>query len=50
MTVAVYAAWQRHLGYSGSAADGIPGQDSLSRLGTRHGFHVLGSTPQPTQQ
>lgn len=41
MTVAAYAAWQRRLGYSGSAADGIPGQDSLSKLGVKHGFHVV---------
>lgn len=40
MTVAAYAAWQRRLGYSGTAADGIPGQDSLSKLGAKHGFHV----------
>jgi GH25 family lysozyme M1 (1,4-beta-N-acetylmuramidase) len=41
MTVAAYAAWQRRLGYNGSAADGIPGQDSLSKLGAKHGFHVV---------
>ncbi len=29
---ASYAAWQRRLGYSGSAADGIPGPDSWARL------------------
>jgi len=39
-TVAAYAAWQRHLGYSGSAADGIPGATSLKALGARHGFVV----------
>lgn len=27
-----YAAWQRKLGYSGSAADGIPGRTSWSKL------------------
>lgn len=27
-----YAAWQRHLGYSGSAADGIPGKTSWDKL------------------
>jgi hypothetical protein len=27
-----YAAWQRHLGYSGSAADGIPGPTSWAKL------------------
>lgn len=38
MTVAAYAAWQRKLGYAGSAADGIPGMASLSKLGAAHGF------------
>lgn len=41
MTVAAYAGWQRRLGYSGSAADGIPGQISLSRLGAKYGFKVV---------
>ncbi|MFI8531810.1 N-acetylmuramoyl-L-alanine amidase [Streptomyces aquilus] len=40
-TVAAYAAWQRHLGYSGTAADGIPGKTSLSKLGKRYGFDVV---------
>ncbi|MFI6447085.1 peptidoglycan-binding protein [Kitasatospora sp. NPDC050543] len=39
-TVTAYAAWQRRLGYTGSAADGIPGHGSLSRLGDAHGFIV----------
>jgi len=39
-TVLAYAAWQRHLGYTGAAADGIPGHDSLAKLGARHGFTV----------
>jgi GH25 family lysozyme M1 (1,4-beta-N-acetylmuramidase) len=39
-TVTAYAAWQRRCGYSGSAADGIPGRDSLARLGSKHGFTV----------
>lgn len=39
-TVAAYARWQRRLGYSGSAADGIPGRTSLAKLGTKHGFTV----------
>lgn len=30
--VASYAAWQRHLGYSGTDANGIPGQISWSKL------------------
>jgi hypothetical protein len=29
---ASYAAWQRHLGYSGKAADGIPGSTSWAKL------------------
>lgn len=40
-TVRAYAQWQRRLGYSGSDADGIPGESSLSRLGSRHGFTVI---------
>lgn len=40
LTVAAYKAWQRHLGYSGTAADGIPGKTSLTKLGARHGFTV----------
>jgi peptidoglycan hydrolase-like protein with peptidoglycan-binding domain len=39
-TVSAYKAWQKRLGYSGSAADGIPGQTSLAELGRRHGFSV----------
>ncbi|MFF3557176.1 N-acetylmuramoyl-L-alanine amidase [Streptomyces tsukubensis] len=35
-----YAAWQRRLGYTGGAADGIPGQASLKKLATKHGFTV----------
>lgn len=40
-TVAAYAAWQRRCNYSGKAADGIPGKDSLTRLGKKHGFDVV---------
>lgn len=39
-TVAAYKAWQKRCGYSGDAADGIPGHDSLFRLGQKHGFKV----------
>ena len=39
-TVTAYSAWQRHLGYTGRDADGIPGQTSLARLGAKHGFDV----------
>lgn len=40
-TVKAYSGWQRRLGYSGSAADGIPGRASLKKLGERHGFSVV---------
>ncbi|AVH57894.1 MULTISPECIES: N-acetylmuramoyl-L-alanine amidase [Streptomyces] len=40
-TVEAYAKWQRHLGYSGTAADGIPGKTSLVRLGAKYGFAVV---------
>lgn len=35
-----YAAWQRRCGYSGSAADGIPGATTLRKLGARHRWAV----------
>jgi peptidoglycan hydrolase-like protein with peptidoglycan-binding domain len=41
LTVSAYKAWQKRLGYSGAAADGIPGQTSLSKLGAKHGFQVV---------
>ncbi|MFD0315623.1 N-acetylmuramoyl-L-alanine amidase [Streptomyces flavalbus] len=37
-TVAAYAKWQRHLGYSGADADGVPGKITLSALGDRTGL------------
>lgn len=42
-TIAAYARWQHSPaggGYTGKAADGIPGKASLQRLGARHGFTV----------
>lgn len=42
-TRTAYAAWQRSAAggsYSGKDADGIPGKDSLTRLGKRRGFTV----------
>jgi hypothetical protein len=42
-TVTAYARWQRSPaggGYTGSAADGIPGEKSLKLLAARHGFTV----------
>lgn len=41
-SVAAYAAWQRRCGYSGAAADGIPGRASLAKLGAAHGWQVKG--------
>ncbi|WP_244188836.1 endolysin [Streptomyces yokosukanensis] len=41
LTVNAYARWQKSLGYSGSAADGIPGMTSLKKLGAKHGFDVV---------
>jgi peptidoglycan hydrolase-like protein with peptidoglycan-binding domain len=40
LTVDAYKAWQKRLGYTGTAADGIPGKTSLSKLAARHGFTV----------
>ena len=40
-TVDAYARWQRHLGYSGTAADGIPGRTSLAKLGDRTGLFTV---------
>lgn len=40
-TLDAYARWQRRLGYSGTAADGIPGKTSLTKLGARYGFQVV---------
>ncbi|MFD9398331.1 peptidoglycan-binding protein [Streptomyces sp. NPDC060011] len=39
-TKTAYKAWQRRCGFTGSAADGVPGNDSLTKLGTAHGFGV----------
>ena len=41
-TLKAYSAWQRKLGYSGGAADGIPGMTSLTALGKKYGFSVKG--------
>jgi GH25 family lysozyme M1 (1,4-beta-N-acetylmuramidase) len=42
-TVTAYAKWQRHLGYSGTAADGIPGRTSLTKLGAQSGLFTVTS-------
>ncbi|WP_326797439.1 N-acetylmuramoyl-L-alanine amidase [Streptomyces sp. NBC_01808] len=39
-TVTAYRRWQQRCGYSGAAADGIPGIASLRSLGRAHGFTV----------
>jgi hypothetical protein len=42
-TIAAYARWQRSAaggGFTGKAADGIPGKTSLKLLAARHGFTV----------
>ncbi|MFH8619156.1 N-acetylmuramoyl-L-alanine amidase [Streptomyces sp. NPDC017979] len=39
-TVRAYAAWQRRCGYKGADADGVPGLESLRKLGARRGFQV----------
>ena len=41
LTIHAYARWQKHLGYSGTAADGIPGKTSLAKLGAKHHFDVV---------
>lgn len=35
-----YARWQRRLGFSGDAANGIAGEVSLRKLGRKHGFSI----------
>ncbi|MFE9764608.1 N-acetylmuramoyl-L-alanine amidase [Streptomyces sp. NPDC005808] len=43
-TVEAYAKWQRSKaggGYTGSAADGVPGKASLTKLGAKYGFTVV---------
>jgi hypothetical protein len=44
-TITATSEWQERLGYRGrkpgQPADGIPGRDSLTRLGAKHGFDVI---------
>lgn len=40
-TKKAYAAYQQHLGYTGAAADGVPGIKSLTVLGNTYGFTVV---------
>ncbi|MFD8771467.1 N-acetylmuramoyl-L-alanine amidase [Streptomyces sp. NPDC059916] len=37
-TITAYSKWQRHLGYTGKDADGIPGMGSLNELGQKSGL------------
>ena len=39
-TKIVYKKWQEKCGFEGDDADGIPGRDTLSKLGKKHGFTV----------
>ncbi|MHA5052255.1 hypothetical protein [Streptomyces sp. SD15] len=40
-TIAGYAKWQRHLGYTGADANGIPGKTSLTKLGSQSGLFTV---------
>jgi murein L,D-transpeptidase YcbB/YkuD len=40
-TVEAYKKWQIRLGFTGDDADGIPGRESLKRLGGKYGFKVV---------
>ncbi|MGW2826190.1 N-acetylmuramoyl-L-alanine amidase [Streptomyces sp. NPDC001443] len=42
-TVAAYAKWQRHLGYTGADANGVPGKVSLTRLGEASSLFTVGA-------
>jgi hypothetical protein len=43
VTVTAYSQWQRRQGFKGADADGIPGRQTLTALGNRHGFAVRDS-------
>lgn len=40
-TLTAYRNWQLKQGYRGKDADGIPGRESLAKLGKRYGFTVV---------
>jgi hypothetical protein len=40
-TVTAYGKWQRHLGYTGNDANGIPGKASLTELGKQSGLFTV---------
>lgn len=39
-TVTAYSQWQKLRGFTGKDANGIPGRETLSALGRRHGFQI----------
>lgn len=41
VTSTAYAEWQRRCGFAGDAADGIPGEASLKKLGDKYGFTIV---------
>lgn len=41
VTKDAYTKWQKRLGFTGADADGIPGTQSLTALGRKHGFRVV---------
>jgi murein DD-endopeptidase MepM/ murein hydrolase activator NlpD len=43
-----YAKWQRHLGFTGAEADGLPGEESLKKLGAQFGFEVSSNGHRPS--
>ncbi len=38
VTVTAYRQWQRRMGFAGQDADGVPGLETLQKLGRRNGF------------
>lgn len=40
-SIKAYAGWQKSKGYKGKDADGIPGKESLRKLGARYDFKVV---------
>ncbi len=40
-TLNSYAAWQRKVGLEGQTENGLPGRESLRKLGTKYGFKVV---------
>jgi hypothetical protein len=40
VTITAYSQWQKRQGFKGPDADGIPGRQTLTALGNRHGFAV----------